>query len=111
MKYTVRECIKLSVVNQFTGFEEWNSTNLYFYKPDEWIQGYNNFINSCFVGSYQDPTNIEPMMQDLDLGSGPPSNYSMDHNLPDLGPPTADLNLDGLPPADNSGLAFFDTDL
>lgn len=51
------------------------------------------------------------MMQDLDLGSGPPSNYSMDHNLPDLGPPTADLNLDGLPPADNSGLAFFDTDL
>lgn len=62
-------------------------------------------------GSYQDPTNIEPMMQDLDLGSGPPSNYSMDPNLPDLGPPTADLNLDGLPPADNSGLAFFDTDL
>lgn len=62
-------------------------------------------------GSYQDPTNIEPMMQDLDLSGGPPSNYSMDPNLPDLGPPTADLNLDGLPPADNSGLAFFDTDL
>ena len=38
MKYTVQESIKLSTVSQFTGFEEWHSIYLCFYKPDESIQ-------------------------------------------------------------------------
>lgn len=49
------------------------------------------------------------MMQDLDLGGG--GDFGMDPGLPDMGPPTNDLSLDSIPPADNTGLAFFDTDL
>ena len=49
-------------------------------------------------------------MQELDLG-GPHSDYGMDPNLANLGPPSGDINLDGLPPTDSSGLTFFDTDL
>nr|BBG74726.1 beta-catenin [Patiria pectinifera] len=60
-------------------------------------------------GNYQEPMSLEPMMQDLDLGSH--TDYGMDPTLANLGPPSADLNLDGLPPTDSSGLAFFDTDL
>ncbi|XP_071493354.1 catenin beta [Diadema antillarum] len=61
-------------------------------------------------GGYHDATGpIEPMMQDLDLGGG--GDFGMDPSLSDMGPPTGDLNLENIPPADNTGLAFFDTDL
>jgi catenin beta 1 len=60
-------------------------------------------------GSYNEPMSLEPMMQDLDLGSH--TDYGMDPALANLGQPSGDLNLDALPPTDSSGLAFFDTDL
>ncbi|NP_001158477.1 beta-catenin protein [Saccoglossus kowalevskii] len=62
-------------------------------------------------GSYHDPQiPVEPM-QDLDLG-GHGGDYPMEPPIPDLGPPSADLNLDDIPPADNQlAASWFDTDL
>ncbi|XP_077997286.1 catenin beta-like isoform X2 [Glandiceps talaboti] len=61
--------------------------------------------------SYHDPQiPVEPM-QDLDLG-GHQGDYPMEPPIPDLGPPTADLNLDDIPPADSQlAASWFDTDL